>query len=334
MSTGIVSLAPAHWLNVQFGHGKNFIGYGYRSILLSDAAFNYPYLKTTAYLFKNKIQYSAMWAQLQSMERLPLGEVPEALFKKKAASFYYLSWTPAPAFEIGLFEGIVWEHWDSTGVQPPNPEMLIPVIGMGTGLNGLDTENNAIIGLNAHVKIHKGLSLYGQFAIDQEGKNGNGYQLGIRYFDCLLPNFDLQLEWNKVGVDMYRSSVSLQNYGHFNQPVGTAAGPGSEEIVGIINYGYKKFICETKFNWIKRVEPMLGSLDVLTGQDLPTGAAQENNYVQQWEIQGGIKLNPKTNMQLMIGFTDRIQRPGELNHHTSAVFMTFRTNLNNRYFDF
>ncbi|NNF82016.1 MAG: gliding motility protein RemB, partial [Flavobacteriaceae bacterium] len=38
VAEGYLSYAPADFLNIQFGHGKNFIGDGYRSLLMSDNA--------------------------------------------------------------------------------------------------------------------------------------------------------------------------------------------------------------------------------------------------------------------------------------------------------
>ena len=38
-----ISYSPAKFINVQFGHGKNFIGDGYRSLLLSDVASPHPF---------------------------------------------------------------------------------------------------------------------------------------------------------------------------------------------------------------------------------------------------------------------------------------------------
>ena len=43
MAEGHISYSPSSHFNMIFGHGKNFIGDGYRSLLLSDNAFNYPY---------------------------------------------------------------------------------------------------------------------------------------------------------------------------------------------------------------------------------------------------------------------------------------------------
>lgn len=333
MSGGILSIAARNWLNIQFGHGKNFIGHGYRSVLLSDAAINYPYLKLTGYFFRGKLQYSATVAQLQSLNRLPLGEVPEALFSKKSASFNYLSWKPNASIEIGLFESTIWQHWDSSGVKPFNPAILVPVIGAGVSMNSFDGVNNSMLGINAKIRLYEGLSVYGQLAADQTGANGNAFQIGTKYLDFFIPQLDLQFEWNYVGSTMYRSTHTLQNYGHFNQSLGTVAGSGSQEFVGIMSFARKKFISQLKFNWIQRKDINKNGLNNVISKTESLVVAP-HQYVQQWELQAGWRINPKTNMQLLFGFTDRLQRPDLLFRHTSALFVTFRTSLNNRYFDF
>ena len=52
MANGHVSCQASKHFNFQFVHGKHFIGDGYRSMLLSDNAFNYPYLKITTDVWK------------------------------------------------------------------------------------------------------------------------------------------------------------------------------------------------------------------------------------------------------------------------------------------
>ena len=47
MSSGYVMYRPNKMFTLQFGHGKHFIGNGYRSLLLSDNSFNYPFFKNT-----------------------------------------------------------------------------------------------------------------------------------------------------------------------------------------------------------------------------------------------------------------------------------------------
>ncbi|MFH1320545.1 MAG: hypothetical protein ABII90_07825, partial [Bacteroidota bacterium] len=46
-ASGFVSFQALPFLNFQVGNGKHFIGEGYRSLLLSDVAFFYPFFKIT-----------------------------------------------------------------------------------------------------------------------------------------------------------------------------------------------------------------------------------------------------------------------------------------------
>ena len=55
MASGYVSYRSDKFFSVQFGHGKHFIGDGYRSLFLSDNSFNYPYLMIQTDLGKYNI---------------------------------------------------------------------------------------------------------------------------------------------------------------------------------------------------------------------------------------------------------------------------------------
>ena len=91
MSSGYISYSPIKEFNIQFGQGKHFIGDGYRSMLLSDNSFNYPYLSISLNLLDGKLFYKTVNAWMQTLERMPLSASPEALFKRKSGSFHYLS---------------------------------------------------------------------------------------------------------------------------------------------------------------------------------------------------------------------------------------------------
>ena len=54
VAEGYLSYSPAKFINIQFGHGKQFIGDGYRSLLQSDVASPYPYLKLNTKFWKIK----------------------------------------------------------------------------------------------------------------------------------------------------------------------------------------------------------------------------------------------------------------------------------------
>ncbi|MBL7942426.1 MAG: hypothetical protein JNM00_06655, partial [Flavobacteriales bacterium] len=75
ISSGWIFVRQWKWMELQLGHGKHIVGHGYRSLLLSDAAYNYPFAKATAYLAGGRIQYSYITMQFQSLQRLPRLEV-------------------------------------------------------------------------------------------------------------------------------------------------------------------------------------------------------------------------------------------------------------------
>ena len=137
-ATGNVSWSPRPWLNAQIGQGRHFVGNGYRSVLLSDNASPYPYVKLSALTNNKRFQYTTIFAKLQLVgeaNRLPTGEAGESLFYWKRASFQYLSANLGP-LQLGLFEGTLWKNIDTSGVRPFNAMQMNPVIGVNTIVNG------------------------------------------------------------------------------------------------------------------------------------------------------------------------------------------------------
>ena len=65
-ATGYINYDVNKFFDVQLGHGKHFIGDGYRSMILSDNSFNYPYLKITTDVWKFK--YVNLFSYFQDIE--------------------------------------------------------------------------------------------------------------------------------------------------------------------------------------------------------------------------------------------------------------------------
>jgi hypothetical protein len=340
MAFGLISYSPKEWVNIQFGHGKNFIGHGYRSILLSDAAFNYPYFKSTLYFLKGKVQYTSLYAPLTTLDRLPLGETPESLYRRKGYSYNYLSFLPNKRIEIGLFEGIIWKRYDASEGTLPQPwGAYVPVIGLNTALNGMAGVNNVIVGANLKIQTNKHSYVYSQVALDDTKNAGLGWQVGAKYFNLLLPNLDLQVEYNNVGDNFYASHYANQSYTHTNQPLGHPTGPASTELLGILNYRWHRIIAQIKYNHISQGLGPEASWRNDPEVILQTFAPWPTQAVQQWDIQAGLYLNPKTNLQVLFGWTDRLEKTKfnwqpDGTQHTSMLYLSLRTNLINRYSDF
>ncbi|MEY3399351.1 MAG: hypothetical protein RL220_1945 [Bacteroidota bacterium] len=333
MSFGHLGIRATRWLDLFWGYGKNFIGHGYRSLLLSDAGFNYPYLRAVATLAGGKVQYSAIHASLQTLERMPLGEVPESLFKRKGAGFHYLSWAPSRKLEIGLFEGIIYQRWDSTGTKSLPWNAYVPAIGLASVVYGLNDKMNVVTGLNVRYAPTRKLHLYGQFMADDPERDAIGFQIGWRYCN-LLKGLDLGFEYNQTGTYSYASVHELQNYEHYNQPLGHPAGGDTKEWIARLRYQYRAWFFSIKANRLSHDTGFEGDLfhTVHDITELPVAAPTRS--VAQWELQTGFRFNRHTNLEFLAGYTDRMDEQGDFRRHTGLVYLAFRTNLFNRYVDF
>lgn len=334
MSFGSVSFQAKPWLMLQMGYGKHFIGHGYRSLLLSDAAFAYPYLKADVTLAKEKIRYTAVASTFQNMQRLPPGEVPESLFERKGGSFYYLSYTPVRNVEIGWFEATVRQRVDSLSVVAMTWDTYVPLIGVSTLANASSARNNTLWGLNARVQLNKQIAVYGQWAVDDLASSRFGWQLGAKWFDCVLPRLDVVVEYNSTANYMYADGHGgRQSFSHFNQPLGLASGAGVGEWVGMLLYRWKALETQVKFNRILQEAGPEGNWQVNLGDVMAESNPIPVREIQQWDIQTSICIHPKTNMRLTAGLTDRLHRQGDP-QRTTFVYLGFRTNLHARYADF
>ncbi|MDF1868501.1 MAG: hypothetical protein P1U70_27000 [Saprospiraceae bacterium] len=158
--TGGINFRPSKFFDFQFGQGKSFIGDGYRSLLLSDNAFTYPFLKITTSVWK--LKYVNLFTQMSDIR----ANNASGTFVKKYVTSHYLSLNIGQRLNIGLFESVIYE--DSTGTRGYDINYLNPIIfyrpvefAVGSG-NG-----NVIMGMNLKFKLTNKAHLYGQVMIDE-----------------------------------------------------------------------------------------------------------------------------------------------------------------------
>lgn len=329
-SSGFVSYQPIRQVNIQVGHGKQKIGNGYRSLLLSDNAFNYPYLRVTSEWLKGRLQYTNIYAVLMNLETGGAKTPPhtEPLFQKKAASFQYLSFNASKRMSIGLFQGMIWNAADSLNRQHLDWQYFNPVIFTNLAYYGLDNRNNMLIGADLNVKLTSHLSVYGQFMADDFSNkttlgNAFGYQVGFRYFDAFkVRNLMLQAEYNDVAEGSYNSpfgTSSNQSYSHYNQNLAFTPGYGRELVV-LADYKIKRFFANAKANF-----------QYLTLNN------DELYHNTLGRLQLGYTINQAYNFNVSLGYNYRYQDFLTFSASTNATSfysISLKTNLYNTYYDF
>ncbi|MFC0185523.1 hypothetical protein ACFFJX_25000 [Pseudarcicella hirudinis] len=144
-------------IGIQFGHDRNFIGNGFRSMILSDNAPPYLFLKITTQV--GRFQYQNLFAELINPS---LAAVAEALPKKYIA-MHHLSMNLSRRFNLGIFEAVVFDK----GEKGFDLNYLNPVIFYRylEGFQG--SSDNAFVGFDFKYNFKKHFSLYGQWMIDE-----------------------------------------------------------------------------------------------------------------------------------------------------------------------
>lgn len=332
-----VSYSPVHWLNIQLGHGKRFVGHGYRSMLLSDNSLSSPYLLFSAITNNKRFQYTTWHTKLMHgvtvNDRLETGESSESLFYWYRARFNHLAINLGRA-QVGLFEAALFRTIDEGKVQAFDPMELNPVIGVNTLMHGFNSGNKSLVGLDLRVKVTNKAYVYGQFAYDGR----SAFQVGARAFDVLRKDLHLQLEWNMAERYMYQQTPAQLAYIHAGQPLAHPMGTAFSEVVGIVDLGFDRYWLQVKVNVaaLQRDPGGFGGAGANLNQDddLTFANSQLNTVALNYlDLNASYLFNPNTNMRLVVGFVRRDQPGAVDNVQSGYLYVAFKTNLFNRYYD-
>ncbi|MCB0769317.1 MAG: hypothetical protein KDC00_02800 [Flavobacteriales bacterium] len=336
-----VSYSPAKWLNVQFGHGKHFVGHGYRSVLLSDHAIVAPYLKFSLLSNNERFQYSTWSSKLQSgvlaSDRLPTGESAESLFYWKRGRFNHFS-VNLGRVQLGLFESTIFKDIDSTGVLPFDALELNPLIGVNTIVRGFDGPEKSVVGVDLRVKITDKGYLYGQFASDDPSAQRYAYQAGVRWFDVVREDLHVQLEYNSVDPFTYMNAPAKMAYEHAGLPLAHPLQANFTELVAIVEAGFGRFMGQVKVVLADRVRDP--SVEANYGWDLKkpdrlveAAEGPDSQTLTYGDVNVSYLFNPHTNLRAVVGAQRRSVDPGPEREQSTYIYVAIRTSLFNRYYD-
>lgn len=307
MATGFVRFKPNKNLSLQYGHDKLFIGEGYRSVLLSDNAFNYPFLQAELSLFKNKVVYQVNYALLQELKRSPGTLDSETIYRRKLTNVNYLGFKPFKRLEVGVSEVVMWQRWDdSTGTLPYEPLFLNPV-PLVNSLVSVDSLNQGYIGLNASYAPIDRYVVYGQALYANEGFNA--FQVGAKAYDAFGVNgLHLMGEYNEA-KDAYGNGSVQTDFYHYGQNMAFVQGDNSSEWIAGASYSLKGFYGRVRVHGIER----------------------ELEAVSLVSAEAGYLLNPRYNISVYAG---GMLHDSDLTGSTQWVYAGIKTSILNAYYDF
>jgi hypothetical protein len=354
-SSATLSYSPIKQLNITLAYDKNFIGDGYRSLLLSDISSNYTSFKLTGSL--GNIQYTTMWAYMMDPLAPKSGSSRGIASQYKWGVFQYLDWNISNRVSLGIFQSVLWAPQNADGsYRGFNFGYASPVIFLRP-IESSDpvSPDKTHLGLTGKYKFLKNITFYGQFLLDdfkaKEFFSGRGYwgnkwasQLGFKTFNTFnVPNLHALFEFNTARPYTYSHFQEITSYSNNAQPLAHPFGANFKEILSIWSYSYKRFDF--------RLEGVYGTygLDMNGldyGQNIFTPYDQHlqdyGNEVGQGlhtklyygEGKVAFLLNPKYNLKVELGGVLR-KETNMVNTSTTAWFtIGLRSSFRNIYYDF
>ena len=358
MASGYISIRPGNKYLIQFGHGKNFIGDGYRSLLLSDNSFNYPFLRVQSN-FKN-IQYTNLCAELLDINYFEDNSIDNTNmgYAKKYLSSHYISTNITSNINLGIFQSVIWDTNINSGNKGFDIKYINPISLFRPLIYHYKTPHNLILGLNVKYKLPFSSYLYGQLVLDDFMSNTiklvdywnnsrYGYQFGLKLYDFIgIENLCFQLEYNLVRPYTYAEQDTRVNYAHYNQSLAHPIGANFAEKILIISYRKKRWGGNTKLIFTKYGNEIEGHTSY--GHDIYNSIYDNQNSPNQLSqmYQGDVTdiffsqlnvsylINPASNLKINFSIIRRLKQSQLIENNSFIYYIGVKTDLFNHYYDF
>ncbi|MBL6657913.1 MAG: hypothetical protein ISR00_07055 [Flavobacteriales bacterium] len=357
-SQAYVNYDANDYFNFEIGHGKHFFGDGYRSMLLSDNSFNYPYFKITTSIWK--VKYVNLFSSLQQIdwdsETTAHNGFPD-LSREKFNATHYLSANIGSRLTLNIFESIILGE-DSLGnvfdINYLNPIIFYRPVEYSVSYS---RQGNAIMGLGFKYKLSDLSHLYGQVVLDEftlsELRARNGYwankfggQIGFKCFDLFgYENLSFQTEINSARPFTFSHKSPILSYAHYSQPLAHPLGANFIENVSILRYRKDRWTADLKVVVAQHGGQIDGDSrnygsDILVSydenrEDYGNEVAQGNTTDLQFvDFRVGYLINPITNLKLEVGVSSRNTEDLSMSTENQYLFFGLKTDLRNIYYDF
>lgn len=362
--TANLSFTPVKYLNISLAYDKNFIGDGYRSLLLSDISANYLSMKLTGTL--GNVQYTSLIAYMRDPfatafeNEASFTEVPNhgtGANRFKWGVFQYLDWNISNRLSAGFFQSVIWAPKNSSGERGFDFNYISPLIFLrSVELTNTSSPDKMHLGITTKYKALTTLSLYGQFLLGEltikRLLSGNGYlhnkfglQLGARGFDLLgIERLNYLAEFNTVRPYTYQHFTPITAYTNYSQPLAHPLGANFREGVARLNYGIKRFDFEVQGNWamygadpdattnfggdiFKYYTEYPSEFGNTIGQGVTT-------HLVYFGFKTAYLINPKYNLRIELSTAHRKNWSADHRNSSSLFSIGLRSSFRNQYHDF
>lgn len=333
------------------GYGKNFIGDGYRSLILSDNPSNNPYIRVQARVWK--LTYNVLYNKYEN-PRIPEDGHPG----KKVSVMHYLGINFSSRFQMALYDNVTFMTKDSFGHRGFDVLYLNPLIFIRPLEFAVGSPDNAFVGITFKYKFYKNGFVYGQLGLDdlnlkssldhdaQHFGNKYGLQLGIWNKDLFhVQNLSYRLEWNGVRPYMYGHGFGKTglNYTHNNQVLTDPFNANYNEFISIFQYHKERWygLLENLFT-IRGENP---GLPYNNGENPWGGEAgvpiygsktmqgNKNKYFYN-QLTAGYLLNPRNKLGIETNIVYRKHTSPTVTTSDFFFSLGIKTRLFNNYHDF
>ena len=353
-ATGYIGFNISKWFDFQLGKTKTFIGDGYRSLLLSDAACAYPMIKMN--VTAGNVKYMFMIAQLRTTDR---HKTSNHGFTTKYSFTHYVDWNFCNRFAVGVFENVVMATWRNDGdYRGIDWEYINPFIILRPGEFNAGSPDKMLVGLNAKFVAADWLSFYGQLMFNEfrlselmsdkkYWSNKYGYQIGLRTKDLFrVDGLDWLMEFNYVRPFCYSQYEGMATYTHHGGPLAHPLGANFKELVSSVTYNHKRLSVRGQFNYSQYGGDFPN--DTLSyGHDPNIASVKRNSQYGVKILQGDLNkivygdfaasflLNPRSRLNATLGMRFRSRKSDLIDEEKSTQFyFALRWSLKNMYYDF
>lgn len=322
---GNIIYSPHKKVDLIAGNNQQFIGSGYRSMLLSDNSSYAPYFRVDYYI-SPRFSFNYLRSRNMNLVRKKTYSTVEGYYQPKGLAINYFTFNASTKLNLSLFEGSTWSMGDSLSTKSVNPIFYNPVPFVASFLS--DSLTYAIQGININLILKNNIRTYGQFALGKFDFKQKAVQIGIRYYDFLnLKKSLFQLEYNYASKTMYQSPFSRLNYSNFNLPLAHTKGNAFHEFVLRFNYEINRVYLDFKsITYLLKDYNSMSLLPVIKTSLLNSGMLYHN------QLELGYRMNKKLNLNF---FANAVFRKDMIQNKAYFVVTTgIRTALINHYNDY